>query len=383
MGRLSGALAPAILQVAAAATASIPPFEAFVELHARTYRRGSAEYAERRGLYERRAAEAERHNSNPDRLWTAGVNSLWDNTEAEMAKLRGWVDGARPAHSASRIAKAHPAFLQHRARALELPEEKSWAHLAAMQHISTQGGCGSCWAISAATVLQAHTEIHTGKKRSFSAQQIVSCTPNPNECGGKGRCDGATLELAMEWVLKHGCADESQVPYTGEDGECAAASGSPVAMMSQLTDGDSSAGLFGSGGSAFGMTGWEMLPRNSAEPLMRALVERGPVGVSVAGDDWFSYASGVFDGCGKDAVIDHAVVLIGYGQDAGQKYWHIQNSWGPDWGEAGHIRLLRNEDYCGTDNKPELGTGCKGETDPVPVCGMCGVLYDSVVPHFD
>ena len=34
---------------------------------------------------------------------------------------------------------------------------------------TSQGGCGSCWAVTSAAVLSAHAEIHS-KPRSFSAQ---------------------------------------------------------------------------------------------------------------------------------------------------------------------------------------------------------------------
>merc|ERR1740130_898016 len=100
------------------------------------------------------------------------------------------------------------------------------------------------------------------------------------------------------------------------------------------------------------MTGWETLPKNEYAPLMQALLERGPVAVSVAADAWFSYESGIFDGCGKDAVIDHAVVAMGFGEADNHKYWVIQNSWGANWGEQGHIRLQRHdtEEYCGMNN---------------------------------
>jgi len=106
--------------------------------------------------------------------------------------------------------------------------------------------------------------------------------------------------------------------------------------------------------------------------------------VSVAADKWFDYDSGIFNGCGADAVIDHAVTAIGYGSENGEKYWMIQNSWGAEWGEEGHIRLQRHDedDNCGMNNDPQKGVACQGETDAVPVCGMCGVLFDSVMPHF-
>ena len=57
------------------------------------------------------------------------------------------------------------------------------------------------------------------------------------------------------------------------------------------------------------------------------------------------YVEGVFDGCKKNAVIDHAVVLIAYGKDTstGKKFWTIQNSWGDYFGEGGTMRLLRQD----------------------------------------
>ena len=38
--------------------------------------------------------------------------------------------------------------------------------------------------------------------------------------------------------------------------------------------------------------------------------------------------------------VDHAVLLVGYGEEGGQKYWKLQNSWGEDWGEKGFFRIV-------------------------------------------
>ena len=43
------------------------------------------------------------------------------------------------------------------------------------------------------------------------------------------------------------------------------------------------------GAAAFGMVGWETLPKNEYEPLIRALAEEGPAAVSVAAGQWFDY----------------------------------------------------------------------------------------------
>jgi len=352
----------------------LPPFESFIDIHSRSYRHGSEEFEQRKVLYETRTAKFELHNRNSNKQWSAGVNKLWDWTDAELQTLRGWDGSMRPEGGGMQSVQKHVSFLQQPS---ELPPQKIWSELAMAHHVKNQGSCGSCWAVAVSTVLEAHTEIYTHKARSCSIQQIVACTPNSRHCGGDGGCKGATAELAMDWVLKNGCAETSEIPYTGHDSSCTM--GNPSLDMAAMLDTTAS-----SAGSSFGMTGWETLPKNEYEPLARALAEKGPVAVSVAADEWFSYDSGIFNGCGKDAVIDHAVTAIGYGEENGTKYWVIQNSWGGDWGESGHIRLERHDagDYCGMNNDPQKGVACQGETDPVPVCGMCGVLFDSVVPHF-
>jgi len=48
-------------------------------------------------------------------------------------------------------------------------------------------------------------------------------------------------------------------------------------------------------------------------PLMTAVTD-GPVAVSVAANDWGMYEKGIFDNCPKDAIVNHAVLLHGYGR---------------------------------------------------------------------
>jgi cathepsin C len=98
------------------------------------------------------------------------------------------------------------------------------------------------------------------------------------------------------------------------------------------------------------------------EMLMREVYKNGPVEIAVfVGQDFLYYNSGVYIpdlrkmrvdrmGLKKWGVEDfywmnHAVVLIGWGETEhlGQplKYWVVRNSWGPWWGERGHVKILR------------------------------------------
>jgi len=371
-----------------------PAFTSFIQQYNREYREGSDEYEHRRSVYEKRVSEANSLNDRPGRLWTAGINHLTDWTDEELTRLRGWKGVAgRRAGVVSRHSSG--MSLRQTARASPLPEEISWAHLNATSSIHNQGSCGSCWAIASVLSLEANNEIHQKNGRTFSAQELVNCVPNSHHCGGSGGCDGATVELALDYALRHGLTDNAATPYVGIDLSCskdlslAAGAGDTYSddLEHLLSPGVHSGSEHAQGTSAFGLTGWERLPENKYEPLMRAVVEHGPVAVSVTADSWSSYMQGVFDHCSVDAVIDHAVTLIGYGKDDDlkEKFWLIQNSWGNDWGEHGRIRILRrdsDETECGVDHQPEVGTGCDGGPTQVPVCGMCGILYDSVVPHF-
>eukprot|EP00971_Amphidinium_carterae_P090130 1784336-Amphidinium_carterae.1 len=137
---------------------------------------------------------------------------------------------------------------------------------------------------------------------------------------------------------------------------------------------------------SIGLIGWERLPVNKYEPLLMAIYTRGPVAVAVA-TDWGSqlYKSGIFDSCSQNPTIAHAMLAVGYGKDGDVKYWTLQNSWGTSFGEKGKMRLLRADDeesFCGKDARPADGTGCDGGPTEVTACGRCGILYDTVVPHF-
>ena len=192
------------------------------------------------------------------------------------------------------------------------------------------------------------------------------CAPNPDSCGGTGGCYGSTAELAFDYVANSkGMFEEYQYGYTsysGQNAACLTPAANPVATID----------------------GYVQLPQNDYSSLMNAVAEIGPIAISVDASSWGAYESGIFNGCNQvNPDIDHAVVLVGYGVEMGQNYWTVRNSWSPAWGEKGYIRLSRdaNEDeLCGIDTDPSDGIACAGETEPLKVCGTCGIIFDSAYP---
>jgi len=370
--------------------ASAEHFVHFIKEHGRTYQEGSEEYDMRFALFQENIASVRSQNGRSDRRWSAAVNELSDRSPDELQRLRGYRHGAKPDGGGSAGALGLVSTSTRTIDIGKIPKDLNYKNLKAMQDVKDQGGCGSCWAVSSATVLRAHAELYQ-EDRTFSTQQIVSCTPNPKKCGGSGGCGGATAELAMDYIAKAGAVTEETLAYQAANGECPSTLKAPKQNLRSVLKNAVAfpeVSIVGGGGASFGMIGWKKLPENKAEPLMLALYEHGPVVVSVAASTpWNIYSSGIMDSCEKEIVINHAVALVGFGEDNGLKYWTIQNSWGSSWGEAGFARLPRldseeENNYCGWDKSPKDGTACDGGPDKVWVCGSCGILYDSVVPKF-
>jgi len=376
-------------------------FSDFVKRYARDYEPGTDEYSRRESLFVKRAEDIERHNCGDASIshsWRAGVNNLADWSEEALDGLLGVQPGEKqlpqPMNLIRHTESWHGAGPDH-----GLPKAISWGNLSTIREPRHQGHCGSCWAVSAVTAMNAHAEIQ-GKPRGFSIAQILACMPNPRKCGGEGGCRGATAELAFDYAVRMGLTTEEKWPYpyeTTSPDQVQLKCPKEMAYDAEIKelvkeDGDQrnlhSVQKPGRYNKDMGLTGWVKLPENKEEPLMRALVENGPVKVSVApSHGWHMYTEGIMDvtGCDMAKVLKHAVVLYGYGAEGDMLYWQMKNSWGPDWGEDGSIRLQRlanEEQDCAWDDYPEKGSGCVGGPQRVWVCGTCGLLYQASFPKF-
>ena len=50
--------------------------------------------------------------------------------------------------------------------------------------------------------------------------------------------------------------------------------------------------------------------------------------------------------------INHSILIIGWGEENGIKFWICRNSYGTAWGESGHFRIRRSFDDFGIESGP-------------------------------
>jgi len=256
--------------------------------------------------------------------WTMGITQFSDMTAAEFKAYTKCGLKHKPANSVFDAPKDWN----------KTTASINWVEEGAVTPVKNQGSCGSCWAFSTTGAIEGRYYISTGTLNSLSEQDLVDCSKQDNGCGG------GWMDYAFEFAAgNQGLCSESDYPYVAyQNWRC---------MDSQCTKYDP-------------ITSYADVRATTA--ALEAACAQGPVAIAIEADQssFQQYRGGVLDAaCGTS--LDHGVLLVGYGTDAGQDYWLVKNSWGAYWGESGYIRLCRN---CNANN---------GE-------GQCGILMSASYP---
>eukprot|EP00934_Nitzschia_sp_Nitz4_P006446 Nitzschia sp. Nitz4//scaffold382_size14485//43//1292//NITZ4_008933-RA/size14485-snap-gene-0.12-mRNA-1//1//CDS//3329549908//6436//frame0 len=223
----------------------------------------------------------------------------------------------------------------------DLPPSVDWVTAGAVVPVKNQGMCGSCWAFSAICAIEGAHFVDTGSLVSLSEQELVDCDPLDAGCGG-GLMDNAFLFDENSTGL---CSEEDY-PYAGHKRwfrGCAAKKGLCESVEHTRVKGFVDVD-------------------NTVEALMEALVFQ-PVSVGIEADQrsFQLYKSGVYDDPECGTTLDHGVAAVGYGTEDGVDYFLVRNSWGDTWGDAGYIKMARQNSgvngTCGIltwPSRPEL-----------------------------
>lgn len=209
-----------------------------------------------------------------------------------------------------------------------LPISFDWRSSDALTPIRDQGGCGSCWAFATIAPLESAIKRRFGLSVDLSEQWLIDCNTHMWGCYG-----GYYAHDYHQWKVgkcgHYGAVPEEDFPYLEEEGYCNGEHTHPYTIHRWSYIGDD---LF----------------NPSIEAMKQAILDYGPICVSIFVNDPFrAYTGGVFNAC-NDSMVNHTVNIVGWDDTQGTNgIWIIRNSWGTGWGEDGYMRIEYGCSYVG------------------------------------
>ena len=196
-----------------------------------------------------------------------------------------------------------------------LPSAFDWRTYNGCTPIRNQGGCGSCWAFATVGAMECAIRIREAQSVDLSEQWLLSCNLDGWDCDG-GWYAHAYHEWATDPCGGTGAVLETAFPYVAWQRPCAC----PYPHQ-------------------YWIDSWSHI-NGGVEEMKRAILEYGPISVSVYVNSAFqAYHGGIFNSC-ANGTINHSVVLVGWDDAQGEGgVWILRNSWGAGWGESGYMRI--------------------------------------------
>ncbi|KAG8223839.1 hypothetical protein J437_LFUL007860 [Ladona fulva] len=226
---------------------------------------------------------------------------------------------------------------------------EKWPHCSIINSIRNQGNCGSCWAFAAVEVISDRMCIKSNGALNMhiSPQNLMTCC---RSCGYG--CNGGYPEEAFLYWARTGIvsggdygSNEGCQPYSRQ----AFSGGTTPACIQQCQPGS---GLNYPADLHFGKHLSSSAYSISADvaEIQKEILENGPVvGCFKVYDDFITYSHGVYMHRTGGFQGDHAIKIIGWGEENNMPYWLCANSWGEEWGMNGIFKILRGHNESGIE----------------------------------
>ncbi len=270
------------------------------------------------------------------------INEFTDMTHDEFRKYKLGYDSSKSTMLAGEVAdwddsqcsacKRYPELAEYTMD--NLPESFDWDDLGAVTPVKNQGMCGSCWAFSTVQDTEGSWYLSGHNLTELSVQQLVACDSNLNS-----GCNGGLPLLAMQYVEKAGgLVSASDYPYKKVN-QYEYTVDTPTCDTDTIQKSNYVAHI----------KSWQKVSSSaeSEDKLALALIRSGPLSLALDASGMEYYSSGIDDYESCTTSLNHAVLLTGFGEESGVKYWKIKNSWGYWWGESGYYRIIRGVNKCG------------------------------------
>ncbi|KAI5641284.1 papain family cysteine protease domain-containing protein [Phthorimaea operculella] len=198
-----------------------------------------------------------------------------------------------------------------------------------------QGWCGSDWAVAITGVASDRFAIQSNgqEKVRLSPQTLLSCN------------DRGNIDISWHFFGSHSLLDELCFPYVAQKTTC------PYKRRGTLID-DHCRPLVPKRTSRYKVGPPARL--KAEKDIMSDIKDSGPVhAVMTVYQDFFHYKSGIYHHTpyGNERLEGlHSVRIVGWGEERGEKYWIVANSWGAEWGEDGYFRIRRGVNESGIES---------------------------------
>jgi C1A family cysteine protease len=271
------------------------------------------EFQERFEIYKTNLQEINNHNSDLSQNFSMSVNKFTDLTPSEFKSMYiTGLDGIYKSYGCKSFSSGSSVV-----------SSIDWRTKNAVSSVKDQGQCGSCWAFSSTGAAEGAWAISTGKLLDLSEQQVVDCATGISY--GSYGCNGGQMTGAFKYMISNGQCSESSYPYTS----------GTTQKQNDVCKSCSSIVKFTSCS--------EVVAKDQIS--LKVAVSKQPVSVAIEADTRYfqSYSGGIITSTSCGTNLDHGVLVVGYGEESGQKYWLVKNSWGSSWGDNGYVKILRSE----------------------------------------
>lgn len=293
-----------------------------------------------------------KQNEDKGSTWVAELNKFGDMTPAEFKEKVLMKEAFISDPKKERRNVRHPLANT------DAPTSFDWRNIGGVTPVQDQGFVGTCWTFSTVANIEGQIFQATNTTQKLSEEYFVDCDGTSDKVLNHADCSiyGGWPYLAYQFAIKTGgVPSEEKYPYCAGTGNCMPCMNGPVDLCGPppYSCDRTRDELCKSFVPVASISDWRDVSTDEKE-IATDLVSTGPLSVLLDAHNLQFYKGGVWDGSGFNGLgrcsttgLDHAVLITGYGEDAGQDYWSVKNSWGETWGENGYFRIMRGTGQCG------------------------------------
>jgi C1A family cysteine protease len=216
----------------------------------------------------------------------------------------------------------------------------NWNDTECISPVKNQGSCGSCWAFATTSALEVFMRYHNYSVYRLSEQQLVDCS---SENFG---CNGGYMDKAFDYIITNdGLLSDENYPYVAKTMNCRSYTCNQCNADHTYIDSNDTIKIHTQNVNGSGIKEYDYIISKSIFDICLSL-QTSPITIAIDASSYYFqfYKSGVIDVPNSPNMkLNHAVLLVGYGNDEKGLYWIIQNSWGTSWGDHGFCKIRVKE----------------------------------------